>query len=145
MKDNDIAVVASVGTIYVNGNKYPLVTEYRHYTKEGDGEVRGGCLQRRIDAVDIIDVTMPVFCEELNNLKYGSTLKYVGKVFKGKTWELEKMIPIGETEETYLIEKSQFFIKYPLLHDIGSVTYRFYVSEIEHSNYRYIDNDVEKE
>ena len=145
MKDNDIIVVASVGTIYVNGNKYSMVTEYRHYTKERDGEVHGGCLQRRTDAVDIIDVTMPVFCEELNNLKYGSTLKYVGKVFKGKTWELGEMIPIGVTEETYLIERSQFFIKNPVLYDIGTVTYRFYVSEIDYSSYRSINNNAEKE
>ena len=145
MKNNDVIVVASIGTIYVNGNKYSMITEYRHHTKEADGEIHGTCLERRTSAVDIIDVTMPVFYEELNDLKYGSTLEYVGEVYKGESGKPEKMTLIGETKEVYFVEKSQFFIKKSLLHDIGSVTYRFYVSEIERSNYRYIDNDVEKE
>lgn len=145
MENKGIKFIVSIGNIFVNGNKYSMITEYKHYTKEADGEIHDTCLERRTSAVDIIDVTMPVFYEELNNLKYGSTLEYVGEVYEGKSNKLEKMSLIGETKEVYFVEKSQFFIKESLLHDIGSVTYRFYVSEIERSNYRYIDNDVEKE
>lgn len=145
MDKKGMKFVVSIGNIFVNGNKYSMTTEYRHYTKEVDGEMHGACLERRTSAIDIIDVTMPVFYEELNDLKYGSTLEYVGKVYKGESSKPEEMTLIGETKEVYFVEKSQFFIKNPLLHDIGSVTYRFYVSEIECSNYRCIDNDVEKE
>lgn len=135
MSNNETMVVGSIGSIYVNNKEYAKITEYKHYTKEVDCEVLGGCCDRRKSFVDVIDVTMPVFCAELAGLPYKTSLKCVGNIYNKNPDNPEELHYVGTTEEYYSIKKSQFFVNRMRLSDVGEVTYRFYVSEICHSKF----------
>ena len=136
MNNNETMVVGSIGPIYVNNKEYAKITEYKHYTKEVDCEVLGGYLGRRKNFVDIIDVTMPIFCAELADLPYETSLKCVGNIYNKKPDKPEELYYVGTTEEYYsIIKKPQFFVNRMRLSDVGEVTYRFYVSEICHSKF----------
>lgn len=119
-----IQAVTSIGTLSVNGKEYWHVREYKHYTKEGGGKM-----------FDIIDVTFHHFYDALTKINPGSTLKYVGRIYESKLWDFHEAYFVGETLEEYKIDYAQFFVNRANVHQTGEVTYRFYVSKIDHSGY----------
>ena len=119
-----IQAVTSVGALSVDGKEYWQVKNYKHYTKEEDGNI-----------VEIIDVTFCRFYEGLTKIKPGSVLKYYARVYESAKWEFNEAHPVGEIGEEYEIKGVQFFVNRAELHQTGEITYRFYISEMKYSNY----------